>query len=284
MELIKANQLITAEIRKAIIEKEVVYQNISERYLRVAQASARRIVKDIPDRDQINGKETGLVHLSGLLAKRICSDYSIREVDQSQVYRFFTACREYYNQFTLEEIRLAFELALFGELDEYLPKDSKGQPDKSAYQNFSLEFICKILNAFKAHRQKVWNKIYKLALEEPKEVSDDEKQEHFDKFAETVEELYESWKRGEALNLMWAGYIVTHLIKQGFIVDRQISESERSRAFQMIMSNPIEESKRKRLKIAFSSTQDNIELDGMAERLKNEALIFEAFRNRRDKK
>lgn len=32
---------------------------------------------------------------------------------------------------TLADIKLAFELATTGELDDYLPKDSQGNPDKS---------------------------------------------------------------------------------------------------------------------------------------------------------
>lgn len=281
MEIIKANQLITSDLRKSILEKEIVYQNLSDRYLKIARSSARRLIKEIPDRQEIDGKERGLVHLAGIIAKGICKDYSIREVDQAQVFRFYSTIRDYYNQFSLDEIRLAFELALVGDLDDYLPKDSRGQADKNAYQNFSLEFICKILNAYKAHRQKVWNKIYKLAQDEPIEISEEQKKEHHDKFLEVIDDQYQSWKSGAALNLMFAGYIVKQLIKEGWIVDRQISEQERVKAFHIIMSQPLEENQKRRLKIAFSAIEDNTQLDGMAERLKNESLIIEAFKNKR---
>lgn len=77
--------------------------------------------------------------------------------------------KRHYAALTLREIRLAFELSLTGELDPYLPKNGAGQPDRSHYQSFSAEYICKVLNAYKARRGWVTKKVYEAVT--PKEVA-----------------------------------------------------------------------------------------------------------------
>ena len=72
---------------------------------------------------------------------------------------------------TLADIKLAFELATTGELDEYLPKDSQGNPDKKHYQQFNADYFAKILNAYRRKQNGVINKAYKALPEPKKELS-----------------------------------------------------------------------------------------------------------------
>ena len=55
---------------------------------------------------------------------------------------------------------MAFEMSLTGELDDFLPKNGNGQPDRNHYQQFNAEYVCKILNAYKGRRAAVFKKAY----------------------------------------------------------------------------------------------------------------------------
>jgi len=72
--------------------------------------------------------------------------------------RLSMVLRRYYGQLTMQEFRLAFEMSVVGELDEFLPKGKDGQADRGHYQQFSVEYVCKILNAYRSKRDRVLRK------------------------------------------------------------------------------------------------------------------------------
>lgn len=88
--------------------------------------------------------------------------------------RLLDIIKRYYSQLTLTDLKLAFELATTGELDDYLPKDSKGKPDKNHYQNFNADYFAKILNAYKRKQSEVVEKAYNAVPKPKKEISPDE--------------------------------------------------------------------------------------------------------------
>lgn len=88
--------------------------------------------------------------------------------------RLLDIIKRYYSQLTLTDLKLAFELATTGELDDYLPKDSKGKPDKNHYQNFNADYFAKILNAYKRKQSEVVEKAYNAVPKPEKKISPDE--------------------------------------------------------------------------------------------------------------
>lgn len=80
--------------------------------------------------------------------------YVIKSAEDKQyiVIRAAELMKRYYDSLTLDDFRLAFELTASGELAAYLPKDSRGQADIYHYQQFSAEYLCRILNAYKSYR------------------------------------------------------------------------------------------------------------------------------------
>lgn len=70
-----------------------------------------------------------------------------------------------YKKFSWKEILNAFQLCAMGDLDQFLPIDSKGNPDKNHYGQFSLMYINKILSAYDKMRMTTNAKV---RLEEPK--------------------------------------------------------------------------------------------------------------------
>lgn len=100
------------------------------------------------------------------LTKYILIDVGIKNLDGYYVTRFTDILLRYYSNLTLNEIKLAFEFAMAGELDAYLPKDRDGNPDKNHYQSFNVEYITKILNAYKKRSREAEHKAY-MALPAP---------------------------------------------------------------------------------------------------------------------
>ena len=91
--------------------------------------------------------------------KYIAKDVGYRMSDESElgylVVRICEILKRYYFLLTLRDFRMAFEMSITGELDDYLPKNRDGNADRGHYQQFNAEYICKILNAYKLRRDEV---------------------------------------------------------------------------------------------------------------------------------
>lgn len=81
--------------------------------------------------------------------------------------RLLDLLKRYYSQLTLSEVKLAFELLITGELDDYLPKDRDGNAERKHYQQFNADYFVKVLNAYCRKQNQVIGKAY-TALPEPK--------------------------------------------------------------------------------------------------------------------
>lgn len=105
--------------------------------------------------------------------KWICKDVGYRSPDESDrqylVIRTAEILKRYYPGLSLKDFRMAFEMSLTGELDDFLPRGRDGQPDRNHYQQFNADYVCKILNAYKGRRAWVLRKANEaVPKEEPK--------------------------------------------------------------------------------------------------------------------
>lgn len=105
--------------------------------------------------------------LSRELAKAlrfILKDIGYRSTDDGElsyiIVRLCEILKRYYDGFTIKDFRMAFEMSITRELDEYLPKNRDGFADRNHYQNFNAEYVCKILNAYKSKRSNILKKAY----------------------------------------------------------------------------------------------------------------------------
>lgn len=96
--------------------------------------------------------------------KFIAKDVGYRSTTESEMgYLTVRVCeilKRHYGGLTLRDFRMAFEMSITGELDEYLPKNREGFADRNHYQNFNAEYVCKILNAYKSKRSNILKKAY----------------------------------------------------------------------------------------------------------------------------
>ena len=98
----------------------------------------------------------------GKVLKYIAKDVGYRDTDENErgylIIRVGEILKRYYSNLTMKDFRMAFEMSITGELDDYLPKGRDGQADRGHYQQFNAEYVCKILNAYKAKRAYILKK------------------------------------------------------------------------------------------------------------------------------
>ena len=130
----------------------------------------------------------------GKLSAMIAKDAGIKQIDAYSVTRFVDILQKYYYTLSLSEIKTAFELGMTGRLDEYLPKDKNGHPDRHHYQSFSIDYVTKILNAYKRKFSDVETKVYTSLPAPEKIVTDREKQFYMNQFRESLRKTYIIYK------------------------------------------------------------------------------------------
>lgn len=274
---------IELDRKKSVLNLPAVLERVSQKELRIADLSIGVPISKIPDRDLriVNGeeKERGLIERTGIIAKGIARDFAIRNIDRGDAFRFFDILKKYYSTLTLDEVRTAFELALVGELDPYLPKDRNGVADKNHYQAFSVEFVTRILNAYKSYRGKVWTKINVSSEKQEKEVTEEEKREFKEGFLSVIRDYYKSWSDGNGLVIMFPATVVEWLIAQGHVKDRELTDADYNKALVAVKTSAINGIEKKNILERFKEGNHDGKLESEATRIKNEELIIKAFKN-----
>lgn len=160
------------DIRRQMVQLPEVAKSLSgvEKY--IFAASTKTQIAEIDD--------ATLVTKTGQMFRFIALDvgYIIPTNTDDWAYictRLLDILKKYYSQMTLADIKLAFELATTGELDDYLPKDRNGQPDKAHYQQFNADYFAKILNAYRRKQNGVIHKAYQALPEPKKELTPEQK-------------------------------------------------------------------------------------------------------------
>lgn len=160
------------DIRRQMVQLPEVAKSLSgvEKY--IFAASTKTQIAEIDD--------ATLVAKTGQMFRFIALDvgYIIPTNTDDWAYictRLLDILKKYYSQMTLADIKLAFELATTGELDDYLPKDRNGQPDKAHYQQFNADYFAKILNAYRRKQNGVIHKAYQALPEPKKELTPEQK-------------------------------------------------------------------------------------------------------------
>lgn len=152
------------EVRRIMVQLPEVAKALNPVEKYIFAASTKTPIAEIDD--------AKLVENLSLLFKRIAIDvgYIIPQNENDWNYiqsRLLDLLKRYYSQLTLSEVKLAFELLITGELDDYLPKDRDGNAERKHYQQFNADYFAKVLNAYCRKQNQVIGKAY-TALPEPK--------------------------------------------------------------------------------------------------------------------
>lgn len=142
------------QIRREMIHSPGVLGALEPIERAVFLASTAKTVAEYSDRDLAG-------ELSNAL-RWIAKDVGYKSDNESDrqylVIRVSEILKRYYGRLSLKDFRMAFEMSLTGELDDFLPRGRDGQPDRNHYQQFNAEYVCKILNAYKGRRALVLKK------------------------------------------------------------------------------------------------------------------------------
>lgn len=222
------------EIRRKMVQLPEVAKALNPVEKYIFAASTKTQISEIDD-------ETLVTKLANML-KYIAMDvgFIIPQITEDWQYiqaRTLDILKRYYSNFTLSDIKLAFELATTGELDEFLPKDKHGNPDKNHYQQFNADYLSKILNAYKRKQNVVIDKAFKV-LPEPKGEMTPQQIRQF--------EIQRQWRnRYIFLCYKYTGKLILGLTddmflyewlqKCGLADDVQVKEDDRKEAFARYM-------------------------------------------------
>lgn len=152
------------DMRRAMVELPEVAKALTTVEKYIFAASTKKQIAEIDD-------ET-LIAKTGQMFRFIAIDvgFIIPAEQNDWAYictRLLDLLKRYYSQLTLSEVKLAFELLITGELDDYLPKDRDGNAERKHYQQFNADYFAKVLNAYCRKQNQVIGKAY-TALPEPK--------------------------------------------------------------------------------------------------------------------
>lgn len=161
--IVKRNTIPTIQEKAAQIRENAVIRHSSALTLTPAEA---KIVEAMSKPKLKNLAPDVLTAQAAQVFKFIAADVGIhtgRSDWQFMCTRLLAFLTTYYGDLSFSDIKQAFEFCAVGELDEYLPRDRHGNPDKSHYQQFNVEYFAKILNAYKAKSEKLASRAYKVA-------------------------------------------------------------------------------------------------------------------------
>lgn len=254
-----------------LLKNQSITAYLSDKERAVALTVNGELINQIPE-DQ-------LAHKCGVLAKGICSDFGIRSVEPDQVFQFMQILKNYYGTYTLKEIKKAFELLAVGELDHYLPTNSKGDPDGNHYQQFNISWVGKILKAYTGYRSKIWSKIQDLNSKIIPEVSEHFKKEQMRLFRNALKSYVKEYEETGRIEVVYPVYVANWMVKNEVLEPREIEEKHLKRAFHSIMAGDKKNAKEKNeVKMLWEAGGISSDLRTEAERLLSIEMVEEGFK------
>nr|DAK52738.1 MAG TPA: hypothetical protein [Caudoviricetes sp.] len=183
------------DLRRALVQLPETLKGLTRIEQEIFTASTLKQLGEYEDTVQ-------LVEMAKMLFRGIANDVGFiiptnTEDWQYRQTRLLDMLRKYFPQMSLKDVKLAFELAMVGELDEYLPKDKYGKADKSHYQQFNTEYFSKILKAYEERQGIVFGKVF--AKVPQLEATDEEQEKAMRKFANVLVEAFEHYKENGKL-------------------------------------------------------------------------------------
>lgn len=174
----------------------------------------------------------------------ICKDVGFRSAAEADsqylVVRTTEILKRYYRDLSLKDFRMAFEMCLTGELDMYLPRNRDGQPDRSHYQNFNAEYICRILNAYRNRRGDVFRKVAaKMPAESGPEMTSEAKRRLEQKARRYLLDAFEHFKQTSEFKVSAIQEIIFYeiLSESGLADEIIVTDAERKEVLNRALSS-----------------------------------------------
>lgn len=150
------------ELRRASVNNSAVLAALAPVERAVFLASTARTIDELAPGELAGELRKALQFVSRDTGYKGTTD------DAYLIARLSEILKRHYSGLSMKDFRMAFEMSITGALDDYLPKRGDGTADRGHYQQFNAEYVCKILNAYRACRAGVLRKASE-ALPKPEE-------------------------------------------------------------------------------------------------------------------
>ena len=173
-----------------------IYQKRQERYLSLMTVpevigmynSLEKRVIDAALKDTVEiMSDDFLTKKVETLTQFICMDLGIKDRHNAGAMqyintRFFTIIKQHFPDFTIQDIKLAFELLEIGTLDKWLPTNQDNSPNREHYQSFNVKFYSKVLIAYRHYKAEIFGRgqrfLFKLKTGKPNIISQNQRDEN----------------------------------------------------------------------------------------------------------
>jgi len=204
----------------------------------------------------INDRE--MIEPISAIANLTARDAGIKaKLDKYDLARFMEIIKRYYRELTLEEVKLAFELAIVGELDYFIPKDRNGNPDKNHYQVFSLEYITKILNAYQKKRTEVWGRAIAMLPEKSQALTEEEKKEIDISVRTEVRNKYVRYRDQKIRPSFYVPIVAFLVLRDAGVISSlefEVSKESYDKAMEQIIKDKTASTEKKRAALNYEAT------------------------------
>lgn len=159
------------ERNRELIQSNKIKQ-LSKVDQRIFAESTRKLISEE------ESEEKKIEHL-GIIFIGVCSDFGLNAPERSAVKSVFSSIFDvvdlYFNDLSFAEVKLAWRLLAVGELDNYLPKDRYGNPDKNHYGSLNVDYVTKVLKAYRKRKADMMSKTTALLPDKPKATPEQER-------------------------------------------------------------------------------------------------------------
>lgn len=159
------------ERNRELIQSNKIKQ-LSKVDQRIFVESTKRLISE-------EESEEKKIEYLGIIFIGVCSDFGLNTPERSAVKSVFSSIFDvidlYFDDLSFAEVKLAWRLLAVGELDNYLPKDRYGNPDKNHYGSLNVDYVTKVLKAYRKRKADMMSKTTALLPDKPKATPEQER-------------------------------------------------------------------------------------------------------------
>lgn len=159
------------ERNRELIQSNKINQ-LSKVDQRIFVESTKRLISE-------EESEEKKIEYLGIIFIGVCSDFGLNTPERSAVKSVFSSIFDvvdlYFDDLSFAEVKLAWRLLAVGELDNYLPKDRYGNPDKNHYGSLNVDYVTKVLKAYRKRKADMMTKTTALLTDKPKATPEQER-------------------------------------------------------------------------------------------------------------
>lgn len=159
------------ERNRELIQSNKIKQ-LSKVDQRIFVESTKRLISE-------EESEEKKIEYLGIIFIGVCSDFGLNAPERSAVKSVFSSIFDvvdlYFDDLSFAEVKLAWRLLAVGELDNYLPKDRYGSPDENHYGSLNVDYVTKVLKAYRKRKADMISKTTALLPDKPKATPEQER-------------------------------------------------------------------------------------------------------------